>query len=113
MRTTYPRFLLLCAMMVLSRASYLQSQPAGKLEPLGLSGRNVSALALPYQITPAGAYLYAGTSQEGVWRLALAQSDTAWEALGLEGKEITALDVHVWGAGPAIFIRRLRVSRRV
>lgn len=103
MRKAYPRFLLLCVMIALSRASFLQSQPAAKLEPLGLSGKKVSTLALPYQITPAGAYLYAGTSQEGVWRLALAQSDTAWEPLGLEGKEITALDVHVWGAGPAIF----------
>lgn len=79
------------------------AQTTARLTPFGLAGKKVTALALAQQVSPSGPFFYAATSAEGVWRYALAQSDTAWESIGLEHKEIFALDIHVWGAGPAIF----------
>ncbi len=76
---------------------------AQMLEPFGLAGKKVTALAIAHQLSPSGAFFYAATTEDGVWRHAPAQSDTTWESVGLLGKEISALDIHVWGAGPAIF----------
>jgi len=90
-------YLLLCTSV------FSQSKSGGRLEPFGLAGRQVTALALAHQASASGPLFYAATNKDGVWRYTPTQSDTAWESLGLLEKEIFSLDVHVWGAGPAIF----------
>lgn len=79
------------------------AQWSGKPEPFGLQGRRVTALALAQHLSPPNSFLYAATENEGVYRRALETPDTAWQELGLKGKNLIALDIQVWGAGPGIF----------
>lgn len=72
---------------------------AGGLQAFGLQGQRVMALDISPQL--AG-YLYAATDSDGVYRRELFQVDSSWRSLGLAGKKLTALDIQVWGAGPAI-----------
>lgn len=71
-----------------------------RLEPFGLPGKRVVALDLATGFTP---YLYAATDSHGVYRRAISHPDSQWTSLGLQGKRLTALDIQVWGAGPALF----------
>ncbi len=95
------QFLMLCGFLALSSSAFAQSTKS--LEPFGLAGKKVTALAIARQSSASGSFFYAATSEEGVWRHVPAQADTTWEGLGLQDKEISALDIHVWGAGPALF----------
>ncbi len=90
-----------CCLLALSRSAFAQSTK--DLEPYGLAGKKVIALALARQASASGSFFYAATSDAGVWRHVPAQVDTAWESIGLIDKEISALDIHVWGSGPALF----------
>jgi len=73
----------------------------GRLDFFGLAGKRVTALAA----SPAGEYLYAATAGDGLYRRALSHADSVWRNLGLPGKKLAALDLQVWGTGPAIFYR--------
>ncbi len=77
-------------------------QSGARLEPFGLEGKRVTALGISPRLAPSRQYLYATTENSGVYRRVL-HPDSAWISLGLEGKRIGALDIQVWGAGPAIF----------
>ena len=90
-------------LVYLSVAFTVSASSAQTLTPVGLAGKKVTALSMARTISPSANFLYAATSGEGVYRRAVAQSDSGWESLGLQNKELTALDVQVWGAGPAIF----------
>ncbi|MCI0696162.1 hypothetical protein L0337_29690 [candidate division KSB1 bacterium] len=74
-----------------------------RLEPFGLEGKRVTALGISPQLAPSHQHLYATTEEDGVYRRPLLHPDSTWTSLGLEGKRIKALDIQVWGAGPAIF----------
>ena len=79
------------------------SASASRLEPFGLQGMNITALAvtpIPQGI-PMGSYLYAGTDAGGVFRRNLSSPDSGWVPIGLEGKKVTSLCVYHWGVGPA------------
>lgn len=76
---------------------------AGKLEAFGLPGKRVSALGVAQYASLSAALLYAATAEEGVYRRNLAAPDSGWVELGLKGKRLTALDIQIWGAGPADF----------
>jgi hypothetical protein len=78
-------------------------QTAGKLEAFGLQGKRVSALALAQHVGPPSSLLYAVTENEGVYRRSLDPPDTTWQDLGLKSKNLTALDIQVWGVGPSVF----------
>jgi len=92
--------LLLIAATITDQAA---SQTAGKLEPFGLSGKRVTALAAAQYFSPSNAYLYAATEDDGAYRYSLDSSDSTWISLGLKGKKLSALDIQIWGAGPTIF----------
>ena len=79
------------------------SQTPGKLEPFGLSGKRVAALAAAQHFSSPNSFLYAVTEGDGVYRRALDPVDSTWRDLGLKGKKLSALDIQIWGAGPAIF----------
>lgn len=79
------------------------AQTPGKLEAFGLPGRRVIALAGTRYVSPSETFLYAATEDSGVYRRSLALMDSTWSSLGLKGKKLTALDIQIWGAGPAIF----------
>jgi hypothetical protein len=73
-----------------------------QLEPFGLPGREITALALSSKnLTPWEYYLCAGTDSSGVFRRSLSFPDCSWVNLGLDGKKVTALHVYHWGVGPA------------
>ncbi len=79
-----------------------QTSATGKVQAFGLPGKRVTALA----VTPTNwpqALLYATTEQEGVFRRSLATTDSIWLELGLQGKNLTAIDLQVWGWGPLDF----------
>ncbi|MDZ7268919.1 MAG: hypothetical protein ONB48_14390 [candidate division KSB1 bacterium] len=88
---------------LLSNPSIAQPAATGKLEAFGLQGKRVTALAVVYNTLPLPALLYAATEKEGVYRRNLAAPDSGWVELGLQGKKLTALDIQIWGAGPADF----------
>lgn len=97
------RFVFLSAALACSAAfsqTHVESGRITRLEPFGLPGKHVVALDLATGFTP---YLYAATDSHGVYRRAISPPDSAWINLGLQGKRLTAFDVQVWGAGPAIF----------
>lgn len=102
MKSSRTRMAILAAGLLASQAA---SQPPtqGKLEAFGLPGKRVSALEVAYDTLPLQALLYAATLEEGVYRRNLAAPDSGWVDLGLKGKRLTALDVQIWGAGPADF----------
>lgn len=81
----------------------LYSQSLSQVAPYGLQGKRVIALDMAKRLLQPDVSLYAITEDEGVYRLALTGTDTAWQALGLKGKHLTALDIQVWGAGPQDF----------
>ncbi len=91
---------LLIVAMITNQAA---PQGAGKLEAFGLQGKRVTALATAQHFSPPNSFLYAVTENEGVYRRSLDPLDTTWQDLGLKGKSLTALDIQVWGAGPALF----------
>jgi hypothetical protein len=78
-------------------------QSVGKLEAFGLQGKRVTALGVAQHFSPPNAFLYAATDGEGVYRRSLEQADSVWSELGLKGKKLSAVDIQIWGAGPAIF----------
>lgn len=88
-------------MSVLSKPSFPQS--SSPVEIFGLQGKRVIALDMAKRLSPQNAFLYAITEDEGVYRRTLTVADTAWQALGLQGKMLTALDIQVWGVGPQDF----------
>jgi hypothetical protein len=75
-----------------------------QLQPFGLSGLNLTALAyLPRAIDPIRTILVAGTDSQGVYLYDFLSPNPSWFNFGLAGKEITALNVQHWGIGPAEF----------
>ncbi len=75
-----------------------------QVEPFGLQGRTVPSLATISQtVSPEMYFLCAGTDSSGVFIYDLASASPFWKPLGLEEREITAVDVFHWGAGPADF----------
>jgi hypothetical protein len=93
----------LALLLTAMTASNAAPQTTGRLEPFGLEGKRVTALGISPQLAPSHQYLYATTEEDGVYRRPLLHPDSTWRSLGLEGKRIMALDIQVWGAGPAIF----------
>lgn len=71
------------------------------LENFGLQGMRVNALARP-SVFGTQNHLYAVADGRCVFRHDLASSNSNWINLGLEEKSFTALDVQVWGIGPAV-----------
>lgn len=96
-----PRIRITPLLLIFIMAVELQSQPQIGLQPFGLDEKNVGLLATPPTRVSAYPYLYA-TTAEGVFRRGISTPDSAWRNLGLEGKHITAIDIQVWGVGPAI-----------
>lgn len=94
------RYYFLVAYCLLATSAALFEQASKGLQPLGLAGKQVNALALARQGSASGPFFYAATNDSGIWRFA---ADTTWQSLGLKDKEISSLDIHVWGAGPALF----------
>lgn len=97
-----PRIRITPLLLVFIMAVGLQSQPQTGLQSFGLDGKNVGWLATPSTHVSARPYLYA-TTAEGIFRRDISNPDSIWVNLGLEGKHITAIDIQVWGIGPAIF----------
>jgi len=91
---------LLIVTMITGQAA---SQVPGKLEAIGLQGKRVTALGVAQHFSPPNSFLYAATEGEGVYRRSLDPIDSTWSDLGLKGKKLSALDIQIWGAGPAIF----------
>lgn len=100
MKQSFSRPILL---LIVALAASTASQPTSKLKPFGLSGKRVTALAAVQYFSPPNAYLYAATEDDGVYRRSLDPMDSTWISLGLKGKKLSALDIQIWGAGPAIF----------
>ncbi|MDZ7292637.1 MAG: hypothetical protein ONB44_21510 [candidate division KSB1 bacterium] len=84
-------------------ASSVAPQITTRLEPFGLQGERITALRFSPQFGPSRYNLYATTYGNGVYRHDPPRSDSLWLRLGLYDKKITALDIQVWGVGPAIF----------
>jgi hypothetical protein len=94
----------LTALLIIAlTAGQAAAQTPGKLEPFGLSGKRVTALAAAQHFSPPNSFLYAVTEGDGVFRRSLDPVDSTWSSLGLKGKKLTALDIQIWGAGPALF----------
>ncbi len=75
-----------------------------QLEPFGLQGTRVNALAaVPEGISLWMPLLCAGTESDGVLICDLSSGEPDWEPLGLESHEILAVDIHHWGVGPSDF----------
>ncbi len=87
-------FFILCLM--LTQVSFAQ------LEPYGLAGEEITALAIYPRILSSRVYLCAGTNSAGVFARYVDSPDSQWVNIGLAGKKITALFVQNWGVGPAI-----------
>ena len=66
------------------------SATAGVLDPFGLDGRVVTSLGTHGR-------LYAGTLDRGVFRRDIADTQSVWGPLGLEGKPIRAVYPHPSG----------------
>ncbi len=94
---------LMTLLMITLMTKQAAPQFVGKLEAFGLQGKRVTALALAQHFSPPNSFLYAATENEGVYRRSLDPLDTTWQYLKLGGKNLIALDIQVWGAGPAIF----------
>jgi hypothetical protein len=103
-------FLLLIFFALVSRPAF--SQPnfnaTGTMNEFGLPGEIVTCLsgeiliANRYEVWPQP--LYAGTLQHGVFRILPFDSFPAWNSVGLNGSEISAMNIQHWGAGPADFL---------
>ncbi|GAB4366741.1 MAG: hypothetical protein Kow0042_06820 [Calditrichia bacterium] len=97
-------WLLRFSMAIFLVFDFSQNVLFSQIEPYGLEGKNVTALALlPERIFPWGNYLCAATDSHGVF---LRQADTPfslWTPIGLENKKITALNTYYWGIGPGQF----------
>ncbi|MGH7490782.1 MAG: T9SS type A sorting domain-containing protein [bacterium] len=94
---------LMTLLIVAMATNQAMPQTVGKLEGFGLPGKRVTALALAQHLGPPSSFLYAVTENEGVYRRSLDPPDTTWQDLGLKGKNLTALDIQIWGAGPSIY----------
>ena len=81
---------LICNGLGLLLPALLCAQAPPGLQPAGLQGKKVTCL---------GAYgsLYAGTENDGVFRLAPVARDTSWAPMGLEGKKILTIYPHKFG----------------
>ncbi|MFQ5584621.1 MAG: WD40/YVTN/BNR-like repeat-containing protein, partial [Calditrichia bacterium] len=83
-----------------------------QLEPFGLEGKTISDVSLfPSDFIPQLNYVCAGTDSDGVFLRSLASPDSPWVNYGLSGKNITAVYVYLWGAGPGDFFTLLAGSR--
>ncbi|MGH7457118.1 MAG: hypothetical protein ACRENG_37555, partial [bacterium] len=104
-RQFYLKILLLATVSTspVALQSQLANTSTARLEPFGLQGERVTALRFSPQFGPSRYNLYATTDGNGVYRHDPTRSDSLWLRLGLYGKKITALDIQVWGVGPAIF----------
>jgi len=99
MKRSISLLLLLIALL----ANQAAPQVPGKLEAFGLQGKRVTALAPAQHFSPPNSFLYATTEGDGVYRRSLDPIDSTWSNLGLKGKKLSAVDIQIWGAGPAIF----------
>jgi len=74
----------------------------GQLDPYGLAGEKITALAIYPRPLSHQVYLCAATDLAGVFARYVDSPDSHWVNIGLVGKRITALYVQNWGVGPAI-----------
>ncbi len=73
----------------------------GQVEPFGLQGRNITALAyVPASVDPFRKLLTAAADSGGVYFYDFASASPAWFSAGLSGKLITALAIQHRGIGP-------------
>lgn len=73
-----------------------------RLERFGLESESIKAIVLA-TAPSSKPYLYAAADETGILRRNLISPDSDWVNLGLLEKTFAALDIHVWGAGPAVF----------
>lgn len=100
MKRLFPSLTWLISALIVEQAA---AQTPGKLETFGLAGKRVTALGAVQYFSPPNAFLYAATETDGVFRHSLEAKDSTWISLGLKGKKLSALDIQIWGVGPAIF----------
>jgi len=82
--------------------AFYPNNSIAQLEPFGLPGQTITALALLQDYPSAGgAYLFAATDTSGIFRKSTASPDSPWVYYGLAGKRIRSLFIYRWGVGPA------------
>ncbi|NUM76876.1 T9SS type A sorting domain-containing protein [candidate division KSB1 bacterium] len=99
MKRSFHHFRILCVMLVPAIAHSQIDAP--NLKRFGLEGESIRAIDL----ARAGSDydLYAAADETGILRRNLSSPDSVWVNLGLPEKMFAALDIQVWGAGPAVF----------
>lgn len=86
-----------------NRQAASRPQLTNEIEAFGLQSKRVTALGLLQHRSLPSSYLYATTEDDGVYFRSLDALDSTWKSIGLEEKNLTALDIQTRHTGADIY----------